>query len=73
MLSLVSTKGARKIILNRFFSLRGTPPHTPPTLYPLNGKSFCQKYPKRKGGVPPPPPLNGKLPKIVLKKWVKKG
>ena len=52
----------------RIFSVKGVPL---PPVYPLNGKSFCQKTLSGKGGVPPP--LNGKLPKIVLKKWVKKG
>ena len=37
--------------------------------YPLNRKSFCQKTLNGNGGYPPP--LNGKLPKIFLKKWVK--
>ena len=49
-----------------FFRYGGTPPP-----YPLNTKSFCQKTLGGKGGYTPP--LNGKLPKIVLKKWVKKG
>ena len=38
--------------------------------YPLSGKSFCQKTLRNWGK---PPPFNGKLLKIFLKKWVKKG
>ena len=57
-----------KNYLADFFRSGGNPP--PP--YPLNGKSFCQKTLSGKGGAHPPP-LNGKLPKNFLKKWVKKG
>ena len=59
-------KGTRQKLLSGFYPLRGYP--SPP--YPLN---FAKKNLSGKGGVPPPPPLNGKLPKIFLKKWVKKG
>ena len=39
----------------RIFSVKGVPL---PPVYPLNGKSFCQKNLSGKGGHPPP--LNGK-------------
>ena len=59
-------KGGRQKLLSGFFSVKGVPPP-----YPLNGKSFCQKTLSGKGGTPSP--LYRKLPKIFLKKWVKKG
>ena len=40
---------------------------------PLTENHFAKKPLAERGGSPPPPPLNGKLPKIFLKKWVKKG
>ena len=52
----------------RIFSVKGV---SPPLSHPLNGNSFCQKSLSGKGGYTPP--LNGKSPKIFLKKWVKKG
>ena len=59
-------KGSFQKRFNGFCPLRGYPPP-----YPLNGKSFCQKTLSGKGGYRPP--LNGKLPKKILKKRVKKG
>ena len=50
-----------------FFRLGGTPP--PQTLLAEN--HFAKKPLAERGGTPPP--LNGKLLKIFLKKWVKKG
>ena len=72
MLSLVSTKGARKIILNRFFPLRGTPPHThtPPST-PLTENHFAKKCIVEIGGRPPL--FNGKLPTFFCHKMVQKG
>ena len=54
-----AVKGRCQKLLSGFFPLREY------------GKSFCQKTLSGKGGYTPP--LNGKLPKIFLKKWVKKG
>ena len=51
-----------------FFPLRGFPP-PPPT--PLTENHFAKKPLAERGGTPPP--FNGKLPKIFLKKWVKRG
>ena len=58
---------AFKNYLADFFPLRGYPP--PPT--PLTENQFAKKPLAERGGYPPP--LNRKLPKIFLKKWVKKG
>ena len=44
-------KGSFQKLLSGFFPLRGYPP----TPYPLNGKSFCQKTLCGKGGYPPSP------------------
>ena len=59
-------KGTFQNRFNGFFPLRGYPP--PST--PLTENHFAKKTIAEKGGYPPP--LNGKLPKIFLKKWVKK-
>ena len=59
--------GAFQKLLSGFCPLRGYAP--PPT--PLTENHFAKKPLAERGGAPPP--LNGKLPKIFLKKWVKKG
>ena len=57
---------AVKNVLADFFPLRGIPPPIP-----LTENHFAKKPLAERGGTPPP--LNGKLPKIFFKKWVKKG
>ena len=57
-------KGTCQKRFSGFFPLRGYPPT------PLTENHFAKKPLAEMGGSPP---LKGKLPKIFLKKWVKKG
>ena len=67
ILTFYKTLGKLSKTIWRIFSVKGVPP---PPLTPLTENHFA-KNPLAEGGSPPP--LNGKSPKIVLKKWVKKG
>ena len=59
-------KGTFQKRFSRFCPLSGYPPPTP-----LTENHFAKKTLAERGGTPPP--LNGKSPKIFLKKSVKKG